>query len=410
MTKITKIAAREIVDSRGNPTVEVDVFTDNHMGRAAVPSGASTGAHEAVELRDKDAGRFNGKGVTQAVTNVIETIQPELIGMDASQQQALDKKLIELDGTPNKSKLGANAILGVSMAASKAAAAEKGIPLFQHFGELAGNSNFMLPTPMMNIVNGGEHSDAGLSIQEFMIVPRAENIREAVRMGAETFHALKKILEDKGLTTSVGDEGGFAPKIESHREVLETIMHAIDTAGHSGKIDIALDCAASEFFGSGKYSIEGNILSSEELVEFYADLFKDFPIVSVEDSHAEDDFDGFKAMKQKFGSDIQLVGDDLFVTNVQRIQLGIDQDLANAVLIKLNQIGSITETIEAIELSKKAGWNNVVSHRSGETEDTTIADFVVGLGTGQIKTGSLSRTDRVCKYNQLIRIAEQLAA
>lgn len=410
MSTITNIKAREILDSRGNPTVEVDIFSEQHMTRAAVPSGASTGIHEAVELRDGDSNRYLGKGVTQAVKNAETTLKDALIGMNPEDQGAIDAKMIEVDGSKNKGNLGANAILGISLANAKLAALETNTPLYQHFAKLAGKpAATVLPVPMMNIVNGGEHSDAGLSIQEFMIIPKgAPSFREGLRYGAEIFHALKKILAKKGLTTSVGDEGGFAPHIETHKEVLETIMHAIEEAGHSGQIEIALDCAASEFYKDGKYHIEGQSLDSHQLVDFYKSLFADFPIKSVEDSHAEDDFEGFQAMHEAFGDTLQLVGDDLLVTNAERVEMAIEKKLANAVLVKVNQIGSISETIKTIKLSESAGWNNVVSHRSGETEDTTIADLVVGLGTGQIKTGSLCRTDRVCKYNQLLRIEEEL--
>jgi enolase len=412
MSTITDIKARQILDSRGNPTVEVDIYSENHMARAAVPSGASTGIHEAVELRDGDTSVYGGKGVTQAVKNVETTLKDALIGMNPEDQTAIDAKMMEVDGSKNKGNLGANAILGISLANAKLAALETNTPLYQHFAKLGGKpAATILPVPMMNIVNGGEHSDAGLSIQEFMVIPKgAPSFSEALRYGAEIFHALKKILAKKGLTTSVGDEGGFAPHIETHKEVLETIMHAIDDAGHSGQIEIALDCAASEFYKDGMYHIEGQQLDSTGLVEFYKNLFASFPITSVEDSHAEDDFEGFQAMYEAFGNDIQLVGDDLLVTNPERVQMGIEKKLCNSVLVKVNQIGSISETIKTIQMSEAAGWTNVVSHRSGETEDTTIADLVVGLGTGQIKTGSLCRTDRVCKYNQLLRIEEELGS
>jgi enolase len=410
MTKIVDIKAREILDSRGNPTVEVDVFSENNIGRAAVPSGASTGVHEAIELRDEDTERYKGKGVIKAVNNVNGVIKNEVMGMNPFKQEAIDRKMLGLDGSKNKGNLGANAILGVSIAVAKLAAKDEGLSLYKYFAKLAGREKAnVMPIPMMNIVNGGTHSDAGLNIQEFMVVPmEAGSIKEAVRTGAEIFHTLKKILKAGGHVTAVGDEGGFAPHITTHEEVLETIMQAIDEAGHGGKVKIALDAAASEFFDNGQYTIGDSKLTSSELVDYYKLLVDKFPIFSIEDSHAEDDFEGFAMMERELGNRIQLVGDDLFVTNTERIQTGIDKKLANSVLIKLNQIGSITETIEAIDLAKNNNWTTVVSHRSGETEDTTIADLAVGLGTGQIKTGSLSRTDRVCKYNQLIRIEEEL--
>lgn len=410
MINIKNITAREILDSRGNPTLEVDVYGENGFARAAVPSGASTGAYEAVELRDGDKKRYGGKGVKKAVDNVQTLISKHLIGMDAADQEKIDRKLIEIDGSENKSVLGANALLGVSMAVAKLAALEKKQPLFEYFSTLAGFEEArILPIPMMNIVNGGRHADSGLNIQEFMIAPTgANNFSEGLRFGAEIFQTLKEILHKKGLSTSVGDEGGFAPHITSHREVLETIMDAVEMSGHAGSIHIALDCAASEFYKDGKYEIEGEKYTAAELVAYYEKLFQGFPVFSVEDSHAEDDLDGFHLMHERFGEELQLVGDDLFVTNTKRIQMGIDQKLANAILIKLNQIGTITETIEAIKLGNSVSWNSIISHRSGETEDTTIADFSVGLATGQIKTGSLSRSDRVCKYNQLLRIEEAL--
>jgi enolase len=413
-TSISKIWAREILDSRGNPTVEVDVHLEGGaFGRAAVPSGASTGEHEAWELRDGDKNRYAGKGVTKAVRNVNETIARALKGFDATEQAALDKKIIELDGTPNKKNLGANALLGVSLANAHAAAAAEGVPLFRYLGGIEAN---VLPVPMMNILNAGAHSDAPIDFQEFMIMPKgAPTFAEAVRYGAEIFHALKSVLKDRGLSTAVGDEGGFAPTLRSADDALESIAAAVKKAGYSlGKeIFIALDPAASEFYDKtrGAYVFkksDGLARTAEELVEYYADLCARFPIISIEDGCAENDWDGWKKLTARLGDKIQLVGDDLFVTNVKFLRKGIDEHVANSILIKVNQIGTLTETLDAIELAKQNNYTAVISHRSGETEDTTIADIAVATNAGQIKTGSLCRTDRVAKYNQLLRIAEEL--
>jgi len=414
-TTIVDVTAREILDSRGNPTVEVDVLLeDGAFGRAAVPSGASTGAYEAVELRDSNAKRYLGKGVIGAVRNVNEIIAPEVVGMDAEQQEELDALMIELDGTANKGKLGANAILGVSLAAAKAAADSAGLPLYRYLG---GCNAGILPVPMMNILNGGKHADNNVDFQEFMIMPiGAKDFPEALRMGAETFHTLKQVLAKKGGCTSVGDEGGFAPSLKSNEEALEVVMAAIKKAGYKpGKdIAIALDPAATEMFDSKTKtyrffkSAPKKKVSSETMVKHWAQWVEKYPIVSIEDGLAEDDWAGWKKLKQKLGDKIQLVGDDLFVTNTQRLAKGIKLDCANSILIKLNQIGTLTETFEAINMAKRAGWTAVISHRSGETEDCTIADLAVATGVGQIKTGSLCRTDRICKYNQLLRINEDL--
>ena len=415
MPLICDIKAREILDSRGNPTIEVDVLLQSGaQGRAAVPSGASTGENEAVELRDGDKSRYLGKGVQKAVENVNTIIAEAIIGCDARDQNGIDAKMIALDGTPNKCKLGANAILGVSLAAAKAAADYSGLPLYKYIG---GVNAKVLPVPMMNIINGGSHSDAPIAFQEFMIRPiGATSLKEAVRMGAEVFHSLKKVLKDRGLSTAVGDEGGFAPKLEGTEDALESILKAIDIAGYKAgtEITIALDCAASEFFVDGKYNFAkfegetGAIRSSEEMADYLASLIDKYPIDSIEDGMDENDWEGWKILNDKIGSKIQLVGDDLLVTNVQYLKRAIDEDCANSILIKVNQIGTLTETLDAIEMAHKAGWTAVVSHRSGETEDSTIADIAVAMNAGQIKTGSLSRTDRICKYNQLIRIEEQL--
>ena len=414
-TIIVDVMAREILDSRGNPTVEVDVLLDDgSFGRAAIPSGASTGAYEAVELRDKRARRYMGKGVLAAVKNVNEIIGPEVVGMDAAAQEELDELMIELDGTPNKGKLGANAILGVSLAAAKAAADSAGLPLYRYLGGCSAN---ILPVPMMNIVNGGKHSDNNVDFQEFMIMPvGAKDFPEALRMGAETFHTLKSVLAKKGYATSVGDEGGFAPMLKSNEEALEVIMDAIKKAGYKAGRDIAiaLDPAASEMFDdkTKKYkffkSNPKKKISSESLINHWADWVDKYPIISIEDGLAEDDWSGWTKLNKKLGSKIQLVGDDLFVTNTKRLAKGIKLECANSILIKLNQIGTLTETFEAINMAGRAGWTAVISHRSGETEDSTIADLAVATGVGQIKTGSLCRTDRVCKYNQLLRINEDL--
>ncbi|KJS01428.1 MAG: enolase [Peptococcaceae bacterium BRH_c4a] len=408
-TTIIDIFAREILDSRGNPTVEVDVvLEDGTLGRAAVPSGASTGAYEAAELRDGDPGRYLGNGVANAVENVNSIIAPELLGYDATEQVVLDKALIELDGTPNKAKLGANAILGVSLAVARAASAELGLPLYQYLGGVNGK---LLPTPMMNILNGGKHADNNVDIQEFMVMPvGATSFREALRMGAEVFHNLKKVLKSRGLNTSVGDEGGFAPNLGSNEEALLVIVEAIRRAGYSpGKdLALALDCAATEFFKDGSYIFEGTPRTSEEMVNYYAGLVDKYPIISIEDGLSEDDWEGWKEFTSRLGSRLQIVGDDLFVTNTERLSRGIKSGVANSILIKVNQIGTLTETLDAIEMAKRAGYTAVVSHRSGETEDVTIADLVVATNAGQIKTGAPSRTDRVAKYNQLIRIEEEL--
>lgn len=411
MTEIIDVKAREILDSRGNPTVEVDVFVAcGAVGRAAVPSGASTGKREALELRDKRSKRFGGKGVKNAVKNVMSKITPDIRGMDAADQMALDKFMIELDGTPNKSKFGANAILGVSMAATRAAALAYGLPLYRYLG---GINARCLPLPMMNIINGGAHAANNLDIQEFMIVPvGAQSISQAVQIGAETFHSLKKILKEKGLNTAVGDEGGFAPDFESNEEAIKFIINAIKSAGYKpgNDIGIALDCAASEFYKKGKYFLqsENKKLSAESLSEYYEDLIDKYPILSIEDGIAEQDWDGWALMTDRLEGSIQIVGDDVFVTNPKIFLKGIEEGVANSILIKLNQIGTVTETLDTIEMAKQAGYTTVISHRSGETEDSFISDLVVGVNGGQIKTGSMSRSDRIAKYNQLIRIEEEL--
>ena len=411
MTEIIDVKAREILDSRGNPTVEVDVFVScGAVGRAAVPSGASTGKREALELRDKRSKRFGGKGVATAVKNVMNKIGPAVLGMDAADQFALDKFMIELDGTSNKSKLGANAILGVSMAAARAASLAYGLPLYRYFGGI--NARY-LPLPMMNIINGGAHAANNLDIQEFMIVPvGAKSITQAVRMGAETFHSLKKTLKAKGLNTAVGDEGGFAPDFESHEEAIKFIIKAIKSAGYKPGSDIglALDCAASEFYKNGKYVLisENKKFNAENLIDYYEDLVEKYPILSIEDGFAEQDWKGWALMTDRLEGSIQIVGDDIFVTNPKIFNKGIEQGIANSILIKLNQIGTVTETLDTVEMAKLSGYTTVISHRSGETEDTFISDFVVGVNGGQIKTGSMSRSDRISKYNQLIRIEEEL--
>ncbi len=411
MTKIKKVHAREILDSRGNPTVEVEVFLEGGAwGRFAVPSGASTGTLEALELRDGDKSRYSGKGVLKAVRNVNEIIASAVVGFDAMEQKNLDMRLIELDGTENKNKLGANAILGVSLAAAKAAANARGISLYRHIG---GESAHVLPVPMMNILNGGKHADNNVDIQEFMIMPvGADSFREALRVGAEVFHNLKKVLHKRGLSTAVGDEGGFAPNLNSNEEAIRVILEAIEESGFKVGQDVALalDAAASEFYQEGKYLLEGEgkTFSSEEIVGYYANLVEKYPIVSIEDGMAENDWEGWKILTQKLKEKIQLVGDDLFVTNNKLLEKGIKEGVCNSVLIKLNQIGTLTETLETIEMAKKAGYTAVISHRSGETEDTTIADLAVAVNSGQIKTGAPCRTDRVCKYNQLLRIEEGL--
>ena len=411
MTAIVDIHAREILDSRGNPTVEVDVLLESGaFGRAAVPSGASTGIHEAVELRDDDKTRFGGKGVLKAVENVNTVIADAVIGMEAEDQNAIDETMIALDGTENKGKLGANAILGVSLAVAKAAAEEAGLPLYRYIG---GTFAHVLPVPMMNILNGGKHADNPIDIQEFMIAPiGAKTVAEAVRMGAEVFHALKKELKAAGCNTNVGDEGGFAPELKTAEEALTFIVKAIEKAGYKPGEDvyIAIDAASSEFFENGKYEMkgEGKSFTSAEIVDYYANLCAKFPIFSIEDGVAEDDWEGWKILTDKLGSKIQLVGDDLFVTNPKRLAMGIEKGVANSILVKVNQIGTLTESLAAIEMAHKHGYTAVVSHRSGETEDATIADIVVATNAGQIKTGSLSRSDRMAKYNQLIRIEEEL--
>jgi enolase len=411
MPFIVDVEALEILDSRGNPTVEVEVTLESGViGRAAIPSGASTGIHEAVELRDGDQERYLGKGVSQAIENVNGEIADRIVGFDATRQRELDHTLIEMDGTENKGRLGANAMLGVSLATAKAAAEVVGLPLYQYIG---GINAHLLPVPMMNILNGGQHADNNVDIQEFMVMPvGAENFAEALRMGTETFHALKKVLKGKGYNTSVGDEGGFAPNLKSNEEPLELIVEAIGAAGYKAGEDmlIALDAAASSFYKDGRYNLEaeGKSLDAAGMVDFYAAMVDKYPIISIEDGHDEDDWAGWKLMMERLGKKIQIVGDDLFVTNPKRLVRGIEEGSANSILIKLNQIGTLTETLETVAMAKKAGYTAVVSHRSGETEDSTIADLVVALNTGQIKTGSACRTDRICKYNQLLRIEREL--
>lgn len=416
MSTIINIHARQIFDSRGNPTVEVDVETENGVtGRAAVPSGASTGEHEAVELRDggKD---YMGKGVSKAVENVNTVLAEELLGYSVFDQNLIDRVMIELDGTSNKAKLGANAILGVSLAVAKAAANELGLPLYRYIGGVSANT---LPVPMMNIINGGSHSDAPIAFQEFMVMPvKAESFSKALQMGTEIFHHLKKVLHDRGLSTAVGDEGGFAPTLEGTEDALDTILLAVKNAGYKAgeEIMIALDCAAAEFYVDGKYDYtkfegdKGKVRSSEEQAEYLAELASKYPIISIEDGMDENDWDGWKSLTEKAGDKVQLVGDDLFVTNVERLSRGIKEGIANSILIKVNQIGTLTETISAVNMAQNAGYTCVMSHRSGETEDNTIADLAVALNTGQIKTGSASRSDRMAKYNQLIRIEEELGS
>ena len=410
-TEITSIHAREILDSRGNPTVEVETELENGtVGRAAVPSGASTGAFEAMELRDGDKKRYTGKGVLKAVDNINSIIAPELEGMDALYQREIDQMMRDLDGTENKSKLGANAILGVSLSAAKAVALSLQMPLYRYLGGINGH---VLPSPMMNILNGGEHADNSVDLQEFMIMPLgALTFSEGLRMGAEVFHNLKKVLGKDGLNTAVGDEGGFAPDLKTNEDAIKYIIKAIETAGYKpGKdIYIALDPAATEFFEKGKYNLkgEGKVLTPDEMVDYYAGLVEKYPIISIEDGMAEEDWDGWKKLTERIGDEVQLVGDDLFVTNTKRLKKGIEMGVANSILIKVNQIGTLSETMDAIEMATRAGYTAVISHRSGETGDTTIADLVVGLNAGQIKTGAPSRTDRVCKYNQLLRIEENL--
>jgi enolase len=417
MSIIINVHARQILDSRGNPTVEVDVVTENGiMGRAAVPSGASTGEHEAVELRD-GGDSYMGKGVLKAVENVNALIAEELLGVSVFEQNAIDQMMIELDGTPNKSKLGANAILGVSLACAKAAANELGMPLYRYVGGVSANT---LPVPMMNIINGGSHSDAPIAFQEFMVMPvKAKNFTHAMQMGTEIFHNLKKVLHDRGLSTAVGDEGGFAPNLEGGTEdALDTIKKAVDNAGYTlgDDVMIALDCAAAEFYKDGKYDYtifegeSGSVRTSKEQADYLAELSRNYPIISIEDGMDENDWDGWKYLTEQIGDKVQLVGDDLFVTNVERLSRGIKNDIANSILIKVNQIGTLTETIAAVNMAHNAGYTSVMSHRSGETEDNTIADLAVALNTGQIKTGSASRSDRMAKYNQLLRIEEELGS
>lgn len=411
MAMITEVYAREILDSRGNPTVEVEVcLEDGAMGRAAVPSGASTGVHEAVELRDGDKERYLGKGVTKAVDNVNDIIAEAIIGLDATRQTEIDELLVRLDGTPNKGRLGANAILGVSMAVAKAAAASVGLPLYLYLGGVAAKE---LPVPMMNILNGGEHADNNVDIQEFMIMPvGAKSFSEALRMNAEIYHNLKALLKEKGLSTALGDEGGFAPNLKCNADAIEVILEATERAGYKPGKDIvmAMDVASSEFYVDGKYKMtgEGVEMTSEEMVDYLAGLCEKYPIISIEDGMAEDDWDGWKKLTKKLGKKVQLVGDDLFVTNEERLVQGIEKGVANAILIKVNQIGTLTETFNAIETAKRAGYTCIISHRSGETEDTTLADIAVAVNAGQIKTGAPARTDRVAKYNQLLRIEEDL--
>ncbi|MFT5699974.1 MAG: enolase [Desulforhopalus sp.] len=415
MSKISKIIGREVMDSRGNPTVEADVyFESGACGRACAPSGASTGSREALELRDGDKSRYLGKGVLKAVAAVNDSIAPALLGKDGYDQKGLDQLMIDLDGTENKETLGANAILAVSLACAKAAAADKKIPLYQYISELNGTpGEYLMPVPMMNIINGGEHADNNVDIQEFMIQPvGAKNFREALRMGSEVFHSLKKVLSAKGLSTAVGDEGGFAPNLSSNEEALTVIIQAVEAAGYEmGKdITLALDCAASEFYVDGKYNMkgEGKVFDSEGFGDYLAELSRKYPIISIEDGLDESDWDGWESLTKKIGSATQLVGDDLFVTNTKILKRGIDNSIANSILIKFNQIGTLTETLDAIRMAKDAGYTAVISHRSGETEDVTIADLAVGTAAGQIKTGSLCRSDRVAKYNQLLRIEEEL--
>ncbi len=414
MSFIEDVIAREILDSRGNPTVEVSVITENGViGRAAVPSGASTGKHEAVELRDGDMSRYNGKGVTKAIDNIVSEITPDILGMSVLEQLEIDQIMIDLDGTKNKSKLGANAILGVSLAVAHAAAQESGMPLYRYIGGL---NAYQLPVPMMNILNGGSHADNSIDFQEFMIVPvNADSFSEALRMGVETFHSLKSVLKKKGLSTNVGDEGGFAPNLKSNKEGIEVVLQAIEQAGYRPGEDIyiAMDAATSEFYLPKEkvyhfHKSTGDKLTSSEMVDYWADWVKNYPIFSIEDGLDEDDWKGWKAMTKRLGKKIQIVGDDLFVTNTERLQKGIDMGAANSLLVKVNQIGTLSETIKAVEMAMRNKYTTVISHRSGETEDTTIADLAVALATGQIKTGSASRSDRIAKYNQLLRIEEEL--
>ena len=409
MSAIVDIVGREVLDSRGNPTVECDVLLESGvMGRAAVPSGASTGSREAIELRDGDKGRYLGKGVLKAVEHINHDIANAVIGLDAAEQAFLDKTMIELDGTDNKSRLGANAMLAVSMAVARAAAEEAGLPLYRYFGGMGG---VQLPVPMMNVINGGAHANNSLDLQEFMIIPvGAPSFREAVRWGAEVFHALKAIIHDQGMSTAVGDEGGFAPSVENHEAAIQLIIQAIEKAGYKAGEDILLgmDVASTELYKDGKYHLDGKAITSTELIEYYAGLVEKYPIISIEDGMSEDDWEGWKALTERLGKKIQLVGDDLFVTNTARLAQGIEKGIGNSILVKVNQIGTLTETFATIEMAKRAGYTCVVSHRSGETEDATIADIAVAVNAGQIKTGAPARTDRVAKYNQLLRIEDEL--
>ena len=414
MSRIATVHGRQILDSRGNPTVEVEVMLESGAeGRAQVPSGASTGEREAIELRDGDKKYFSGKGVTKAVDNVNKKIQPEIVGMESYEQRVIDKKMIDLDGSPNKAKLGANSILGVSIAVAKASALELDLPLYRYLGGCNAN---LLPVPMMNILNGGEHADNNVDIQEFMIMPvGADSFTRALQMGAEVFHSLKAVLKSKGYNTAVGDEGGFAPNLGSNAEAMELIVKAIDSAGYKPGKDIclAIDAAASSFYRDGKYHMEAEaspVKTSDEMIDFYEALVESYPVISIEDGLDENDWDGWRNMTERMGKRVQIVGDDIFVTNPEILRKGIEEKIGNSILIKLNQIGSVTETIDTIEMATRAQYTAVVSHRSGETEDTTIADLVVGRNTGQIKTGSLSRTDRIAKYNQLLRIEEDLGS
>jgi enolase len=412
MSEITAVLGREILDSRGNPTVEVEVQTESGRGRAAVPSGASTGEHEAIELRDGDKKRWLGKGVGKAVANVNQTLGPSILGLDALDQAEIDKVLLEADGTPNKSKLGANAILGVSMAVARAAADAVGLPLWRYLG---GANARVLPTPLMNVINGGTHADNGLEIQEFMIVPSGlPSFPDALRAGAEVFHTLKKNLKEKGMVTAVGDEGGFAPRLATNEEAIQALVAAIEGAGYKPGVDfhVALDCAASEFFdkSSKKYTFDKKTITSEELVATYEKMTSKYPLISIEDGCAEDDWETWKALTDRLGKKVQLVGDDLFVTNVERLRRGIEKGIGNSILVKVNQIGTLSETLDAIRMATEAGYRSIISHRSGETEDTFIADLAVATNAGQIKTGSLSRSDRVAKYNQLLRIGFELGS
>lgn len=410
MSAIINIIAREVIDSRGNPTIEAEVYTEKATGSAMVPSGASTGMREALELRDGDSSRYKGKGVLHAISNIHEKICPMLEGKDARDQAGIDRLMIELDGTPNKANLGANAILAVSMATAHAAAREEGIPLYQYLG---GDGPFQMPVPMMNIINGGAHADNSVDLQEFMILPvGASSLREAVRYGTEVFHSLKSVLANKGFSTAVGDEGGFAPDLSSSEEAIQVILDAIDKAGYRAGEDIllGLDVASSEFYRDKKYTLasENKVLTSEEFLDYLTPWFEKYPIITMEDGMAEDDWDGWRILTERLGNKVQLVGDDLFVTNTEILQEGIDKGIGNSILIKVNQIGTLTETLAAIDMAKKAGYTAVISHRSGETEDTTIADLAVATSAGQIKTGSLSRSDRVAKYNRLMKIEDQL--